>query len=717
MVRYSLYKFNINVYRIKNKMHINRWLIFNYNRQIVKYRFLKFLYASEKKCAYYLKKIKNTCTKSNKNVNISFKNIVSHDPILAIWIIDGPLKMLNLIKKIVLRLMKDVFYSKKTKIFVTISGLPSSNFFTNQFEIFNNNVIKIKGFVIHKSIVYSKLGFFKLICLKCLNIQQNFSVLLKKKQKIVIKCYNCKSNGPFQIEKYYHITSKFHVVTIQHKNINEVKCKQIILKKNLCKHITIGKEFEFTGIIRYKTSLNIIEKHKIPIFSVFLEAYSTKSQNYCLKNLSFDFWEKQFITIVHKKKNFFSFLSNFLSPCMIIDRDTKLTIILTLFSGSLTNDCIFSEKKNNLNLLIITKCNLKRDYLLTSICSLLPKYVLCSHDITLKELTVSLKFNELIGEWVFEAGILVLSNKNYCIIKKIDQMENSLRNFFYQAVNQKKIYAIRKNRINSFNVMCSVIAFANLINVSDKALFDLICYIPSINNSIEHMLMARVSLSAYDTFYSKMNNYVTKFKKKYKKKIPNFFFHKNNSSQTLIQKLICKYIIYIRYSIEPKLQINDQYCLFDFYVIMKSKIDLKETYITIRNLECLVLLIKSCARIHLRKVINKADIQTGIYILFKSFLCFYPIKFINTIKQRFKTLLNQNKIIFLNIATLLADIIKNKKINYIKKISFEKFCLSMGISFSLLKKFYLSKFFLNSKYKVDLENLYIYYLKKKPSLY
>ncbi|AEA38861.1 minichromosome maintenance component complex 2-like protein (nucleomorph) [Cryptomonas paramecium] len=694
-------------------MHINKWLMFNYNRQIVKYRFLKFLYASEKKNAYYLKKIKNICMKSNKNVSISFKNIVSYDPILAIWIIDGPVKMLNLIKKIVLELMKDMLCSKKSRIFITVSGLPSSDFFMNQFEIFNNNIIKMKGFVIHKSTVYSKLGFFKTICLKCLNIQQNFSLLFKKKQKMPIRCYSCKSSGPFQIERYYHITSKFHVVTIQHnQNINGVKCKQIILKKNLSKNIAIGKEFEFIGIVRYKTSFNIIEKYKIPIFSVFLEAYSTKNQSYCSKNLSFNFWEKQFITIIHKKKIFFSFLLNFLSPCIIVDRDTKLTIILTLFSGNSTNNRVFSEKKNNLNLLIITKCNLKRNCLLNSICSLLPRYILSSHDITLKELTVSLKFNELIGEWVFEAGILVLSNENYCIIKKIDQMENSLRDFFYQAVNQKKIYAIRKNKISSFNVMCSVIAFANLINVSDKTLFDLICYIPSINNSIENIFMAKISLSTYDAFYWKMNRYVTKFKKKYKKKIYDFSFYKNNPNQMLIQKLICKYITYIRCSVEPELKTNDQCCLFDFYVIMKNKIDLKKAHITIKNLECLILLIKSCAKIHLRKIINKADIQTAVYIFFKSFLCFYPIKFINTIKHKFRLLLKQNKIIFLNIITLLTDIIKNKKVNYIKKISFERFCLSIGIRFSILKKFYLSKIFLNSRYKIDLENLYIYHFKK-----
>ena len=94
-------------------MTLNKWLGYAYNSEIVKYRFLKFLFGiiDKKGKNYYIKSIKNLYLTSAKSLIISFQHIVIKDPILAIWLTEEPEKMLKIFQETTKELIEDIFPS------------------------------------------------------------------------------------------------------------------------------------------------------------------------------------------------------------------------------------------------------------------------------------------------------------------------------------------------------------------------------------------------------------------------------------------------------------------------------------------------------------------------------------------------------------------------------------------------------------------------------
>jgi DNA replication licensing factor MCM2 len=722
-------------------MQLNKWLEFIYNREIVKFRFLKFLLGiiDKNNKNYYLDLVKNLYFMQNKNLIISFQHIVIKDPILAIWLTDEPEQVLRIFQETIKELITDIFpnyIENYLNFYVRISDLPLSNPLVDFTENCNNSLVKIKGIVVSITNICSNLSFFKLVCLKCLQLQKKIFSNVEEKRDIFTNCFNCKADGPFQISDYHSIYSDFQKIKLKETDYINIYCKnihfkQIILKDELVGKVKLGEEIEITGIIKYKFEINRTYPKKILDFSVFLDAnFIDNTQDY-YNNFFLDSWEKKFISKMYKKKQTLDWLVNSFAQKIIIDPNIRLAIILSIFGGKINKTTSFTKNKENLNILILGKPGTAKTKLLKSISQVLPKSVfIIGEEIGLKKLTASLKFDKLIGDWTIEGGVLVMTDNGYCIIDEICKMGILEKKFLKDAIFQKKIFVMKKGTINNFNTRCSIIASAKLTDtftnvfISNSnssgsnflkneftSLFDLIYIIEDTMNCCKDKILANSIVNTYNKNFLKKKNKLVKIVSN--SNIIDCLYFGNLINEKLIQTLISKYISYTRYFIDCKLKYNHQILISNFYSSVRYEISaVGGIQITIKHLESLLLLIGSSGRIHLRNTPNKTDVHLGASVMLKSFVQFQSPLIKDIIEIKFSSFFKPKKNNFSAILSLLIITIKNAHKFYIKKSFFEKLCSAFKIKNLALKKFYSSQLFIVNGFKIDYEKIYIYFVNK-----
>nr|UXY87231.1 minichromosome maintenance component complex 2-like protein [Cryptomonas sp.] len=651
-------------------MQLGEWLNITFNQSIVKCRFLYFLFSifDTKNKSYYFERIKNICLTGKKNLTISFQHMVIKDPILAIWLTDEPEKVLRIFQETMCELIRDVFpeyFSNNSSIHIQISDLPICNTISNLTGLINNTLVKVKGIVISRTNVYSTLSFFRLTCLKCLELQKPIFSTKENRKNISFSCFNCKANGPFQVCNYYSLFSNFQKIGIReinftNKHFDKFYSKEIILRDNLIDKVKPGEEIEVTGIVKYSIESNVKYPTKIPVFSLLIDANFVEKSRSCHEKLFFDSWEKIFISKVHKDRKIVDFLINSFSPTLVIDKNIRLALILSLFGGKSISSTSKLKIKENINVLIIGQIGTGKTQLLESIQRFLPKSVyITGQGVSLKGLTACLKFDNLIEDWIVEGGALVIADKGYCVIDQIDKLGSLERKYISEAIAHKKIYTVRGNVVNHLNTRCSIIASADLshdsiysqisnLSFSEKSiwhedfisLFDIICVTRDITDSTKDKTIGTSLLRSHMLSHPKK---IRINKTNVENSSTSFFRFTGLNNQRLIQKLVSKYITYSRCYIEPKLSQIDQNLISNFYISIRRQIYITGgIQMTLKHLESLLRLIESSARIYLRDSANLLDVCNAMNVMLKSIIELQPTITKNIIKLKFKSFLNQN---------------------------------------------------------------------------
>eukprot|EP01135_Chromosphaera_perkinsii_P002385 Nk52_evm39s222 gene=Nk52_evmTU39s222 len=347
------------------------------------------------------------------------------------------------------------------------------------------------------------------------------------------------------------------------------------------------------------------------------------------------------ISSIQAKPNLFKYIVNSLCPSIYGHELVKAGLCLGMFGGSKVQN----SNKGNLSLrpdphiIVVGDPGLGKSQLLHAVANVAPRGVyVCGNTTTSSGLTVTLVKEQGSGDYALEAGALVLADRGVCCIDEFDKMGSEHQSLL-EAMEQQSISIAKAGICCSLPARTSIIAAANPVGGHyDKS-----------KTISENLRMAPALLSRFDLVFilldrpdeekdRLLSEHIMTLHSLTGQKSSNGFgsaayCHSNTQleQQTLSQRLkltsateihpipsllLRKYISYARAYVNPVLSPEAINVLQNFYMkLRESHMSADSTPITTRQLESLIRIAESRARIELRDFVTEQDAVDVVEIM------------------------------------------------------------------------------------------------------
>lgn len=295
--------------------------------------------------------------------------------------------------------------------------------------------------------------------------------------------------------------------------------------------------------------------------------------------------------------------------------------------------------------------------MLQSVANISPRSVyVCGNTTTTSGLTVTLSKDGGSGDYALEAGALVLADQGCCCIDEFDKMGNQ-HQALLEAMEQQSISIAKAGIVCSLPARTSIIAAANPVGghysksktVSENlkmgsallSRFDLVfILLDKPDEEIDSMLsdhvmalhagknrsMAAVTVTRQNPNTSANSSILLCGADKPLSE--RLKFSPGEHVDYIPPQLLRKYVGYARKYVHPKIGPDAAKVLQDFYITLRKQHQgMDSTPITTRQLESLIRLTESRARLELREVATKEDAEDVIEIMKYSMIDTYSDQF------------------------------------------------------------------------------------------
>ena len=389
----------------------------------------------------------------------------------------------------------------------------------------------------------------------------------------------------------------------------------IHLKSGLVSQLTPGSRCVVNGILRTKP------RRGSNVFDIYLEAISVEPRESGYDDIEITPDDEDRIVTLSKDPLIFNRLSRSIAPA-IYGMDREKDALLMQMAGGVAKTAPdgVTKIRGDIHILLVGDPGTAKSQLLRYVSELSPRGRYASgKSATSAGLTAAAvqsspdsEFGR--GRWVLEAGALVLSDDGLCCIDEIDKMSKEDRSSMHEAMEQQRISVAKAGITADLRCRCAILSAANpkegrwdtsgMRTVADQinlpptliSRFDVIFTVADQPDEKKDRELAGHIIGTHRAALGEKGRGI-------------------ESVPDIPPDLLRKYIAYIRSNVTPRITNEAEHELSEFFLRIRGKYHETNTIpITPRQMEALIRLSESAAKIRLSERVEREDTEKAISV-------------------------------------------------------------------------------------------------------
>ncbi|KAG7389509.1 MCM DNA helicase complex subunit [Phytophthora boehmeriae] len=634
---------------------LREWIATERPRNEIKRRFRNFLntFADAKTGRLvYHEKIVQLAQRNEQSLEIEIGDVIHSMSMVAAWLVEAPKDMLVILDEVAKEVVLALFPYYSTihqQIYVRILDLPGTERLRDLRTAHLNFLIKVSGVVTRRTSVFPQLQLVKVNCPGCGAVLGPFTQQSQQEVKLNA-CPECQYRGHFPVNSEQTVYRNFQKITLQESPGSVPpgrvpRSKDVVLVGDLIDKARPGDEIAVTGIYTNTPDPTLNLRDGFPVFRTVIEANHVERRADVLGSQQLTAEDKKQILRLAKQPDIAQRIINSIAPSIYGHQQVKTALALALFGGKpkfIKN----SRVRGDLNVLLVGDPGTAKSQFLKFAKQTAPRAVYSTgKGASAVGLTAGVSRDPFTKEWVLQGGALVLADKGVCLIDEFDKMNEQDRTSIHEAMEQQSISVSKAGIVTSLQARCSVIAaanpiggryngartFAENVELTDPILqrFDLLCVLQDKVDPVDDERLADFVVSSHmrsnpakKTSGEDGEEDNEDEEDELSAMTQSMQVGDGDTSMTLDQELLRKYILYARTFVNPVLASGlDTGKVEAFYAqLRRASQHTGAVPVAVRHLESLFRMAEAHARIHLRDTVGDEDLALAIRVLTES-LC------------------------------------------------------------------------------------------------
>jgi replicative DNA helicase Mcm len=369
---------------------------------------------------------------------------------------------------------------------------------------------------------------------------------------------------------------------------------------DLCSQVIPGNRITVVGTLKLKK----VKSDAGLIFEPYMEGNSIIINDETYDDIKVTESDLSEIIALSKTPALLDVLSSSIAPTIYGNEEVKQGITLQMFGGS-PKQIENTRIRPDIHVLLIGDPSTAKSAIMKHVISIVPRGVFTLGYSASKAGLTATAVKDEDGQWVLDAGALVLANNGMCAVDELDKMNENDRVALHGAMEQQEIDIAKAGIVAKLYTRCSLLAGAN----PKLGRFD------NFQSLSQQFDLEPTLLSRFDLIYPIEDKPEQVRDSAIAKHILNTHMTQTVKKGSVPIPLFKKYISHAR-TINPRLTPEAASMIEEYYTKVRGLANNMNTVpITARSLEALIRLSEAAARMRLSETVTPDDAKVVITIV------------------------------------------------------------------------------------------------------